>query len=586
MPPSDTKARIRWYATRLRAMSVSEVGWRLEDHAKKLSWRSQQAHSIGPLGGQPDSAQSPEPPSLRPGRPRFMATLPGAALSGVPAPARDAVIEAADQLMEGRWEVLGVVRKDMEDPNWFFDPVTGKMAPDKDYCFRIDHRSEEVTGNIKQVWELSRLQHVTVLAGAFAVSGDERYAHRAARHLRSWWEKNPFLSGVHWTSGIELGLRLTTWVWARRLLDAWPGVAELFEGNAVALRQIWWHQRYLERFCSRGSSANNHVIAEASGQLVASLAFDWFPESQRWHEQARAVLQTELAKNTFGTGVNREMAFEYHGFVAQLGLLAAVEADRAGQPLSEETWQLLCRMLDVVAATVDTKLKPPRQGDGDDGKALVIDRPEANRWESLLALGARLFGAPSWWPPCADDMTSALVASLGSDHNGLQRPPGRPGHFADAGLTILRTSPHEGPEIWCRCDAGPHGFLSIAAHAHADALSLEVRCDGTEVLADPGTYCYHGQPRWRSYFRSTLGHNTVELGSQDQSTSGGPTLWSRHAVSRLLALEVDEDGEMARWSAEHDGYLVLDPPAASPTHCRVAPPREVHKSPRPGEDRG
>ena len=72
------------------------------------------------------------------------------------------------------------MRKDMEDPDWFFDPVTGRRAPQGDYCFRIDHRSEHVTGNVKQVWELSRLHHLTVLAAAYALSGDERYAQRVA----------------------------------------------------------------------------------------------------------------------------------------------------------------------------------------------------------------------------------------------------------------------------------------------------------------------------------------------------------------------------------------------------------------------
>lgn len=115
-------------------------------------------------------------------------------------------------------------------------------------------------------------------------------------------------------------------------------------------------------------------------------------------------------------------------------------------------------------------------------------------------------------------------------------------------MTILR-----GPEeIWCRCDGGPHGFLSITAHAHADALSVEVRHDGVDVLADPGTYCYHGQPEWRQYFRSTLGHNTLQLDGADQSVSGGPFLWTRHARTRVLT--ADPSGEPARWSAEHDGY--------------------------------
>jgi hypothetical protein len=114
-------------------------------------------------------------------------------------------------------------------------------------------------------------------------------------------------------------------------------------------------------------------------------------------------------------------------------------------------------------------------------------------------------------------------------------------------MTILRADA-DGAEVWCRADAGPHGFLSIAAHAHADALSLEVRHDGVDVLADPGTYCYHGEPAWRSYFRSTLGHNTLQLDGEDQSRSGGPFLWMTHARSRVL-----HAGE-SRWSGEHDGY--------------------------------
>jgi hypothetical protein len=80
-----------------------------------------------------------------------------------------------------------------------------------------------------------------------------------------------------------------------------------------------------------------------------------------------------------------------------------------------------------------------------------------------------------------------------------------------------------------------------------------------EILADPGTYCYHGEPEWRRYFRSTLAHNTVEVAGRDQSTSGGPFLWTRHAETRLTELETESDGRVTAWSAEHDGYHSLDP---------------------------
>ena len=553
-------------------MSASEVRWRISDQVRRRRWAARQVLPESfPSWSNPTTSAAPAATAWDPREGRPFRSLPTEqVLRGVPDEARARVIEAAEEILEGRWHLLGALRQDMEEPDWFLDPVTGRRAPQVEYCFKVDHRCEEVTGNVKQVWELSRLHHLTVLAAAFGLTRDERYAHRVAAHLRSWWAQNPFLSGVHWTSGIESGLRLIAWVWVRRLLEGWAGAAALFEGNEVARAQIWWHQHYLASFRSRGSSANNHVIAEAAGLLVAALGFDWFPESSHWSEEAAQLLQEELEHNTFATGVDREMAFDYHGFVAELAVVAAVEAEWAGRSLSDDLWSLLHRMFDVVAATVDVKLRGPRQGDGDNGTALVLDPPGTDRSRGLLAIGEALFDAPNWWPAVEPTMTSTIMAFMSGGH----RMPGvadrRPNHYADAGVTLMRSSPSDGEEIWCRCDAGPHGFLSIAAHAHADALAVEVRYDGTDVLADPGTYCYHGEPDWRSYFRSTLAHNTIEVGGQNQSTSGGPFLWTRHAQSKLLELEFDGEGEITHWSAEHDGYQLLSPPVRHRRSVRLS----------------
>ena len=171
-----------------------------------------------------------------------------------------------------------------------------------------------------------------------------------------------------------------------------------------------------------------------------------------------------------------------------------------------------------------------------------------------------MFGGLDWWPDAGADVAGALIGALAGRPQAVAgRPAERPWRFPDAGLTLLRTAPGQEPEIWCRCDGGPHGFLSIAAHAHADALSVEVRCGGVDILADPGTYCYHGEPAWRSYFRSTVAHNTAELAGQNQSTEGGPFLWLRHATAREI--EVRDTGGSVSWTAEHDGYARLDPPA-------------------------
>lgn len=488
---------------------------------------------------------------------RFRPVLPDQALAAVTTRARDRLLDTADKLMTGHAEYFGVTREDMVKPDWSWDPRTGLRAPTDRYAFDIAYRDEHTVGDIKQLWEPSRHQHLTVLAAAYALTGDERYADRVAEHLRSWWAANPPMLGVHWVSGIELGIRLISWVWIRRLLDRWSGAGALFEDNPVALQQIWHHQRWLAALGSHGSSANNHVIAEAAGQLVAACAFDWFPETPAWQHSALRLLDDQLHRNTFASGLNRELATEYHGLVLELGLAAAVEADAAGVAVPDTTWLVLMRMCDALAGIVDIKVNPPRQGDADDGHGLVVDGTATHRWSSLLHTGDLLFGRQRWWPLVSiDDVRTPLLSSLSNGaRTDAVRPVERPTHLADAGMTILRTTDMHA-EIWCRCDGGPHGFLSIAAHAHADALSVEVRHDGVDILADPGTYCYHGQPEWRSYFRSTLAHNTLELDGHDQSRSGGPFMWTRHARTSVLA------ANGARWTAEHDGYARGREPAA------------------------
>jgi Heparinase II/III-like protein/Heparinase II/III N-terminus len=546
---ATSASQLGWWARRIARMSPAEVAWRARDQVLQAAWSRRQVRR--------EQLVSIRPPPA--GERRFGAVLPREVAARVSADTKASVLASADRLLCGEWEVLGVIRTDMVRPDWFRDPLTGRRSAPGRYAFRIDHRSEAQVGNVKQVWEVSRLQHLTLLATAWFLTHEEKYANRVADHLRSWWQENPFLSGVHWASGIELGVRMISLAWIRRLLDDWPGVGGLFEGNDVALQQINWHQQYLSSFRSRGSSANNHVIAEAAGQLVASCAFPWFPASERWRSRAAQVLERELIRNTFPSGIGRELASDYLCFVAELGFLAAVEAEAAGHPLAPSTWERLCAMADSAAALVDERLRPPRQGDSDEGRALLLDAPAGNSWPSLLALAQTLVGRLDWWPQPPLDARSLLAGSLiPAKRHTEGRPAQRPSRFADAGLTLLRTTGQD--EIWCRCDGGPHGYLSIAAHAHADALSVEVRCAGLDILADPGTYCYHGERAWRSYFRSTIAHNTVELDGQNQSSEGGPFMWVRHAQAREI--EVIDDGDFARWTAEHDGYSSLDPPAS------------------------
>jgi hypothetical protein len=544
---------LTWYARRLARMSPAEMRGRLADAWVKRHWRARQLRP-----GEPD--RLPVPTSI----PAFASALEPAAADGLPAEAKVRLLQAADAALAGRFFFFDRERTHLgRDPDWFLDPRTGRRAPELTYAFDIDCRDVGEVGTIKYVWEPSRHHQLTVLAAAWFVTSDPRYAEFAAAQLRSWWRRNPFLSGVHWTSGIELGVRLLSWVWVRRLLFDWPGVSALFDDNPEFLRQLHHHQEYLARLRSHGSSANNHIIAEEAGQFAACCAFPYFAETPRWREESARTLLREAQLQTFETGLNRELASSYHVFVLELLLAAAVEGEAANWPLGAAFWRRICAMTDALAATVDVRVRPPRQGDGDHGRGPLLDHPDANSCASLLATGAALFGARHWWPSLGEtDLRTLLWRRLaGSTMPGGARLGALPHRFADAGMVLLRAAPHREDEIWCRCDHGPHGYLSIAAHAHADALSIELRCGGVEVLVDPGTYTYQGEPAWRSYFRSTLAHNCLELAGEGQSVTGGPFMWLKSAQASEIATSGLDGGPQAVWRAAHDGYRRLSPPA-------------------------
>lgn len=533
---------IHWYLNRLRRMTPQEVSWRVRDEVIKRRWRALKGQGA-PL------------PAVTPGF--AFAPLDIGALDLDRASVCD-IVEAAEKILAGR---LRLFERDMALPrvagDWFADPDSGRVAPSDAYTFDIDARDPAVVGNL--TFTPSRLIHVTLLASAYTLTGRAEFAELAASQLQSWWRANPFLTGVHWAAGIECGLRLVAFAWTRRLLAAWPVVAELFENSALARDQIYRHQFYLGGLRSYGSSANNHLIAEYLGLYVGGCAFPWFEESKRWRDIGRGGLEREARLQVFPDGFGRELASEYNGFTMELLMVAAVEGMLAGRPFSDEFLGTIARMADAWAAALDIGLRPPRQGDTDDAYALLLDPPgRLRRASRLLGEAAALVGTAPWWPAIPRDFGAAIFKEArrrsGAPLPSLPREPRRPNLFPDAGIAILRDLDGRADELWCRCDHGPHGYLAIAGHAHADALSIEVRHAGVDLLVDPGTYCYLTDPLARRYFRSTIAHNTLEIGGEDQATYGGSFLWLDAPNAEAIMLDGLDAGPVARWQARHDGY--------------------------------
>ena len=95
------------------------------------------------------------------------------------------------------------------------------------------------------------------------------------------------------------------------------------------------------------------------------------------------------------------------------------------------------------------------------------------------------------------------------------------------------------------------GLETLFGHGHADALSVLLWWGHVPVLIDLGSGQYNGDQGVRNYFRSTIAHNTVEVGEKNQATISGPFMW---ADSYRTTLHKALSTPHCQLSASHDGY--------------------------------
>ena len=126
---------------------------------------------------------------------------------------RRAIVEQADRICEGKFDLLGFTNLSFGDPiDWHFEPVSGKRIPLLHWS-KLDYLDAGVAGDKKITWELNRHQYFMKLGQAYA---DWRRALCATfvNHLESWMDANPPKLGINWASSLEVAFRSMSWLWA------------------------------------------------------------------------------------------------------------------------------------------------------------------------------------------------------------------------------------------------------------------------------------------------------------------------------------------------------------------------------------
>ena len=464
-------------------------------------------------------------------------------------------LKVAEDICNGKLNLMGLGKKQLgKKINWHAGILTSNSWP-MSYSPDIDFRQRDDIGDIRFTWEVNRHSQFVILAKAYFLTKQDKYLKCLISQFEDWIINNPVLIGVNWSSAMELAIRVNSWIWCYCFLDKFKE-DEIKKLKIDLLKGINQHCLFIEKNLSLFSSANNHLIVEVVTLCIAGILFNEILNADKWLKTGINILKKELPIQVYKDGVNAEQAFHYQAFVMEALFLLVILASRNNIDLPESVNTSLKNMCGFIAEIIDKNGNVPNIGDSDDGHMVNLIGSKFNDYTSLLNLGAVVFGN-SYFRTKSNYFNEQAFWILGSKgmtrFNDLKVEDKIEGSkiFKDGGYAVIKHKDSKKERIML-FDFAPLGLGALAAHGHADALSITLGIDGQEILVDPGTYIYNVERDWRDGLRSTSNHNTICINNSNQSTISGSFMWSKKASASLIADISNEQYEF--YSAQHDGY--------------------------------
>lgn len=471
------------------------------------------------------------------------------------------IVAAADRVLERRFDLLGYRDLSFGHPiDWHLEPVAKRRVPLRHWTL-LDPLDVATVGDSKVVWELNRHQWLVGLGQAYRLTGDERYARMFADTIRDWLRANPPGMGINWTSSLEVALRLISWCWALALFRG--SAALTVDLRATLVGGIAAHATRVERYLSYYFSPNTHLTGEALGLFYAGTVFPNMQAAGRWRRLATDILLREADRQILPDGVYMEQATCYQRYTAEIYLHFVILAERNGFAVPDGLIRRLESLLDALLVFRRPDGSLPQIGDADGGWLLPLEsrRPDDGRGVFGPAAVVLDRGDYAW---ATDSLAPEVAWLLGT--RGAQRfaaleaapPAPTPSRLLpDGGYAVLRSD-------WGRqadqiiFDVGPLGCRISGGHGHADLLSLQCSFRGQPYVIDPGTFRYGADDGWRSHYRGTAAHSTVDIDGAGQAVPRGPFQWASRPAAQLVHWEFTVDRDVA--VGEHRAYCRLADP--------------------------
>ncbi|MBI4003142.1 MAG: alginate lyase family protein, partial [Nitrospira defluvii] len=475
----------------------------------------------------------------------------------------EATIESADQVCDHVFDLLGSGPVALgETIDWHRDFKSGyRWNPDQ--CFLDITPGHKAGVDIKVPWELSRGQHLVLLAQTALLAGESKYSSECVAQMTDWIVANPPGYGVNWACPMDVAIRAVNWLWALALVAESSVVNDAWLAEVLAM--LVAHGRYLMANLEVRDDGvtTNHYLADVVGLLYLGLCLKEVREAERWQAFAVRELVREMDRQVLPDGVHYESSLSYHRLVTEMFLSSAALCRQHGIELPGAFHTRLAKMCDFVLGYTKPNGLAPQIGDGDNGRLHILTgygRVDVRDHRHLLAVGGLFYDRADWLAVAGPSWVEGLW--FGGLRHGARMvaaanvaPPPRSGAFPDGGFYILR---EQKDYVLFNCNSP--GTSGVGTHKHNDLLSLDIQLSGEDILVDPGCFLYTSDPQAYNRFRRTAYHSTVRVDQAEQNRVIPGKLFCLHPDSRPHVLQWEIGQPVEQVAAEHNGYGRLSDP--------------------------
>lgn len=412
-------------------------------------------------------------------------------------------------------------------PNWHRNLFTAKLATGIEDAWWTIPDFDPAVGDIKTIWEASRLDWVVNLAQrSRSRSMPDASIDTLNAWLGDWCAKNPPYRGHNWKCAQEASIRVMHLATASMIL----GQTRVPRPALVELLTI-----HLKRIAPTMSYAigqdNNHGTSEAAALFIGGswLGMLGDPAGRRWEALGRKWLENRADRLISPDGGFSQYSVNYHRFMLDTFSVAEVwrrHVER--QAFSDALYGRIQAATEWLRTMVDPATgDAPNLGANDGANLLPLTDADYRDYRPSVQLASALFAnraaysGPGHW--------EAHLRWLGVEKPIEVLPAPRSRLFDDGGFAVVRRGEAMAVLRYPRFRHRP---------SHADALHVDLWLAGNNLLRDGGSFSY-ADPEWHAYFTGALGHNTAQLDDREQMPRVARFLWGDWL--RTMSLDVIQE---------------------------------------------